>query len=361
MKKRITFIFLTSILLFSCTSQKQVPGKVWTKEKAKEWSQEHGWIRGCNFIPSTAVNQLEMWQAETFDPTTIDRELGWAENIGMNCMRVYLHHAAWKQDKEGFKKRINNYLDIASKHAISTIFVFLDDCWNPSFTTGKQPDPQSGVHNSGWIRDPGDLYHRGDSTKILPVLESYVKDILTTFKEDKRIILWDLYNEPGGSNPFYMCGDSSLPLLKKIFEWGRTVNPSQPLTAGIWTQAFPNLNKFQMENSDIISYHSYESLENHTKLIDELKQYDRPLVCTEYMARTQNSTFESIMPILKKENIGAINWGLVSGKTNTIFAWDTPMPDVKEPPLWFHDIFRKDGTPFSQKEVDFIKNLTLKN
>ncbi len=116
-----------------------------------------------------------------------------------------------------------------------------------------------------------------------------------------------------------------------------------------------------MENSDIISYHSYESLENHTKLIDELKQYDRPLVCTEYMARTQNSTFESIMPILKKENIGAINWGLVSGKTNTIFAWDTPMPDVKEPPLWFHDIFRKDGTPFSQKEVDFIKNLTLKN
>ena len=356
--RKVLFVFLVCMTFAGCNKQPTFR-EVWTKEQANEWYKQWGWLRGCDFIPSTAINQLEMWQAETFDPPTIDRELGWAENIGMNCMRVYLHHVAWETDKDGFKKRINNYLDIAGKHHISTIFVFFDDCWNPTYKEGKQPDHKPGVHNSGWLRDPGDLYYNGDSSKLEPVLETYVKDILTTFKDDKRVVLWDLYNEPGGSNPYGMNGENSLPLLQKIFTWGRTVNPSQPLSAGIWTQQFPNLNKYQLENSDVITYHTYEPLEEHLKLIDELKPYGRPLICTEYMARTRNSTFESIMPMLKAENIGAINWGLVAGKTNTIFAWDTPLPDVTEPPVWFHDIFRADGTPYSQEEIDLIKKLTI--
>lgn len=355
--RKILFVILASIILAGCNEQ-PITREVWTKEQANEWYKQWGWLRGANFIPSTAINQLEMWQAETFDPATIDRELGWAANIDMNCMRVYLHHAAWEIDKDGFKKRINNYLDIADKYHISTIFVFFDDCWNPTFQVGKQPAPKPGVHNSGWLRDPGDLYYKGDSAKLEPVLEMYVKDILTTFKDDKRIVLWDLYNEPGGSNPYGMNGEKSLPLLRKVFTWGRTVNPSQPLSAGVWTQQFPNLNKFQLENSDVITYHTYEPLEEHLKLISELKSYGRPMICTEYMARTRNSTFESIMPMLKAENIGAINWGLVAGKTNTIFAWDTPLGDVTEPPVWFHDIFRANGTPYKQEEVDLIKRLT---
>ena len=272
-------------------------------------------------------------------------------------MRVYLHHLVWETDKEGFKKRINEYLTIADKHHISTIFVFLDDCWNPVYQAGKQPEPQPGVHSSGWARDPGDLYYKGDPAVILPVLENYVKDILTTFKDDKRIVLWDLYNEPGGSGG-YRYGERSLPLLQNIFTWGRTVNPSQPLSAGVWDMSLTNLNKFQLENSDVITYHTYEGLDSHQRLIDTLKQYGRPMICTEYMARTQNSTFQDIMPMLKKENIGAINWGLVAGKTNTIFAWDTPLPDVTEPSLWFHDIFRSDGTPYSTEEVECIRSLT---
>lgn len=75
-----------------------------------------------------------------------------------------------------------------------------------------------------------------------------------------------------------------------------------------------NLNKFQLENSDVITYHTYEGVNSHQQLIDTLKQYGRPMICTEYMARTQNSTFQDIMPMLKRENIGAINWGLVAGK-----------------------------------------------
>jgi hypothetical protein len=169
-------------------------------------------------------------------------------------------------------------------------------------------------------------------------------------------VFWDLYNEPGN----WGYGDKSLPLLQNVFTWARTVNPSQPLSAGVWSKSLTNLNQFQLENSDIISYHNYNDYDKHCQAIDTLKVYGRPMICTEYLARGFNSTFQSIMPLLKAENIGAINWGLVAGKTNTIFAWDTPLPDVAEPPVWHHDIFRKDGTPFSQEEIDTIKLLTNK-
>ena len=326
-----------------------------TEAQAKQWSAENGWLRGGNFNPSTAINQLETWQAESFDPVTIDRELGWAQGIGLNCMRVFLHHVAWEVDKEGFKKRMDQYLLIAEKHGIKTIFVFFDDCWNPTYHAGKQPEPKVGVHNSGWVRDPGELLYQ--DPKLIGELEAYVKDILTTFKNDKRVALWDLYNEPGNSK----YGNKSMSLLKNVFEWAWAVRPSQPLSAGVWKLALSDLNKFQVENSDIITYHNYQVPAVHQAAIDTLKRYNRPLVCTEYMARRNNSLFTNIMPMLKEQNIGAINWGLVAGKSNTKYAWDEPISDGSEPKLWFHEIFRPDGTPYKQEEVDLIKSLTGKS
>jgi len=326
----------------------------WTLEQAQAWGEQMPWLRGSNFNPGTAINQLETWQAESFDPETIDRELGWAEDIGFNCMRVYLHHLAWQVDREGYKSRMDKYLSIADSHGIKTIFVIFDDCWNAEYHAGKQPDPKPGIHNSGWVRDPGDLLFR-DST-LIDTLEVYVKDILSTFADDKRIAIWDLYNEPGNN----ALGNKSMPLLKKVFEWGWEVRPSQPLSSGVWNKALVDLNKFQLENSDVITYHNYSDEADHKAAIDSLRICNRPMVCTEYMARTRNSRFENIMPLLKEEHIGAINWGLVAGKSNTMYAWDTPMPDGSEPVVWFHDIFRQDGTVYDQKEIDLIKSLTGK-
>jgi len=355
MLKKILFLLLIVGSFLGCSiSNKQKVRDVWTAEQANEWYKQWGWLRGCDFIPSTAINQLEMWQAETFDAATIDKELGWAENIGLNCMRVYLHHLAWQTDKDGFKKRMGEYLNIADKHGISTIFVFFDDCWNPVYSAGKQPEPKPGVHNSGWVRDPGDLLTE-DST-LIDTLETYIKDILNTFAVDKRIVLWDLYNEPGNND----LGNKSIPLVEKVFKWGREANPSQPLSVGLWTNGLTDLNRIQLANSDVITYHNYADSADHRTAIDSLRSYGRPLICTEYMARRNNSTFQTIMPLLKAENVGAINWGLVAGKTNTIFAWDTPLPDLVEPPLWFHDIFRNDGTPYSEEEIGVIKSLTDK-
>ncbi|HEX4850520.1 MAG TPA: 1,4-beta-xylanase, partial [Puia sp.] len=327
---------------------------VWPKEKAQEWYKQWSWLRGCDFIPSTAINQLEMWQAGSFDPVTIDRELGYAESIGLNCMRVFLHHVAWQIDPDGFKNRMHQYLDIAQKHKIATLFVFFDDCWNETYHAGKQPAPKPGIHNSGWIRDPGKLLV--DSPGIVIMLETYVKDIMKEFSHDKRILLWDLYNEPGNSG----YGNKSLVLLEKIYQWGWQINPDQPLSAGVWNQDLHDLNAFQLSHSDVITYHNYENSQAHQHCIDTLEKYGRPLICTEYMARLRNSRFDNIMPILKNQNIAAINWGLVAGKTNTMYAWDTPIPSGEEPKVWFHDIFRPNGVPYDEKETALIKSLTGK-
>ncbi len=350
MKKKAISLLLLLILGFAGFSQKNQ----WTNAKAQIWAKESGWLRGCNFIPSSAVNQLEAWQAESFDTVTINRELGWAQGIGMNVMRVFLHHLAWQVDQKGFKERMNTYLKIADTHRIKTAFVFFDDCWNPTYQPGRQPAPKTGVHNSGWVRDPGELLFT-DKT-LITTLETYVKDVLTTFKNDKRIAFWDLYNEPGNSG----YGNKSLPLLKKVFQWGREVNPAQPLSSGVWSLNLMELNKFQVENSDVITYHNYEIPEKHQAAIDSLKKWNRPLICTEYMARRNNSLFTNIMPLLNENKVGAINWGLVAGKTNTKYAWDEPIKDGSEPKLWFHEIFRPDGTPYKQSEVDLIKSLAIK-
>lgn len=351
----LTLLFIITSITVQALQRENPRPKKMSEKQANEWYKQWGWLRGCNFQPSTAINQLEMWQKETFDVTTIDRELKWASDMGMNCMRVYLHHLVWVNDRDGFKDRIKEYLSISDKYGISTIFVFFDDCWNARYTAGKQPEPKPGVHNSGWVRDPGDLLFE-DTTMVSKTLEPYVKDILTSFKDDKRIVFWDLYNEAGNSG----YKDRSLPLLKQVFQWAQTINPSQPLSSGIWGGSTPEMKAFLLTNSDIITYHNYRDSISHQKEIDELKKYHRPLICTEYMNRRDKSTFDKIMPMLKANNVGAINWGFVAGKTNTIFAWDQPIADGSEPALWFHDILRKDGTPFRQEEVDLIKKLTGK-
>ncbi|MGI8634096.1 MAG: galactose-1-epimerase, partial [Segetibacter sp.] len=301
---------------------------------------------------SNAINQLEMWQEDSFDPETIDRELGYAEGMGFNTMRVFLHSIAWQQDSSGFKQRINKYLDISNRHNIKTIFVFFDDCWNKEPKAGVQPLVKPGIHNSGWLQDPGDPYSK--DTTVDPRLEKYVKSILRSFRSDQRILVWDLYNEPGNNNK----RDSSMPLLRKVFSWARDINPEQPVSAGLWAWDFYELNAFQVANSDVITYHDYEEIPLHSRVIELLKANGKPLICTEYMARTRKSTFKDIFPLLKKYNVGAINWGLVAGKTNTIYAWDDPIPTGDEPKEWFHDIFRKDGSSYRKDETELIKKYT---
>ena len=338
-----------------CEKEARTTAQRWSEEKANEWYAQLPWMAGADYINAGAINQIEMWSGDTYNHDQIDKELTWAEDLGFKTLRVYLSSVVYENDPEGLKQRMDDFLTICQGHGIRPLFVFFDDCWNAESAYGKQPDPKPGVHNSGWVRDPSASL-REDTVSLYPKMEAYVKDVLTTFKDDDRVLLWDLWNEPGNSNH----GVSTLPLLKRVFRWAREVNPSQPVTSGVWNWSddFAPLNAYQLENSDVISYHNYNDAEDHTQCIKYMAMMNRPLICTEYMARRNKSFFQTIMPLLKAHKVMAINWGFVAGKTNTIFAWDEPLPDLQEPPLWFHDIYRQDGTPFSQEEVDSIKALT---
>lgn len=339
---------LSVLLLFALLTNATQAAPRWSVEKANQWYSQQPWLVGANFIPSTAINQLEMWQAETFDPATIDRELGYAEKIGLNTMRVFLHNLPYEQDAAGFTQRIDQYLTIADKHHIKTIFVLFDSCWNDNPKPGKQAAPKPGIHNSGWVRAPGTL--RLFDSRTWDGLENYTTTLLKKFGSDRRVLAWDLFNEP--SNSGYK--DAVVPLLRATFGWARAANPQQPLTVGYWDDHTMS-NQVMLENSDIVTFHNYDTAEKLEARIKELQGIQRPMICTEYMARTRGSLFETSLPVFKKYRVGAINWGLVKGKTNTIFAWDSPMPNADEPPVWFHDIFRPDGTAFSQKETAFIR------
>jgi len=326
-----------------------MPNIRWTAEKANEWYEDLPWLVGCNFIPSTSINQLEMWQAETFDPETISGELKWAADIGFNVVRVFLHNLLWQSDQAGFEERIKRFLDITDRNQIRTMFVLFDDCWNDDPQLGKQPAPIPGIHNSGWVRSPGTKLVMDSSS--WRVLEDYVQGVISTFALDERILIWDLYNEPGNNG----LDEKSLPLLQSTMTWARESNPSQPITVGLWYEN-KLLNDFQLSTSDIITFHNYHPEDELLKQIKLLKEYGRPAICTEYMARTRGSLFEKSLPIFKRENVGCFNWGLVSGKTQTIYPWGSP-GGLAEPELWFHDLFREDGTPYRLEEVDFIRDM----
>ncbi len=366
--KRCLLLVSAVCLLLGAAAQAQR----WTEQKAVAWYQQQPWLVGSNFIPSNAINQLEMWQEPTFDPHEIDRELGWAEAIGMNTMRVFLHDLLWQQDAMGFTKRIDQFLAIAAKHHIRPIFVLFDSCWDPNPKLGPQHPPIPGVHNSGWVQSPG-RQALGDASQY-PRLKAYVQGVIGAFANDPRVLAWDLWNEPDNDNAT-AYGKVELAnkahyvnaLLPQVFDWARAVHPSQPLTSGVWQGDWSSLGKasdttrIQLEESDIISFHNYSWPEDFEQHIKWLQQYRRPIVCTEFMARPAGSTFDTILPVAKEYNVAAVNWGLVAGKTQTYLPWDSwERPYVLEQPMvWFHEVFRSDGTPYRTREIEIIRKLTM--
>jgi hypothetical protein len=325
---------------------------------------------GSNYIPANAINELEMWQAESFDPERIDVELGWAESIGLNTMRVFLHDLPWQQDPEGFHKRIDTFLKIASKHHIKPLLVLFDSCWDPDPKLGKQHDPRPGVHNSGWVQSPGAKALQ-DPAQV-PRLEKYVKGVVGAFANDPRILGWDVWNEPDNGNNSELKDfkpeaktEIVLNLLPRAFEWARSMHPTQPLTSGVWKgdwsspEKLSAMEKIQLALSDVISFHNYDKPEEFEKRVLWLQRFHRPILCTEYMARTNGSTFQGTLPIARKYRVAAINWGFVAGKTQTYYPWDSwqhPYID-HQPAVWFHDIFRTTGAPYDKNEVTLIKGM----
>ena len=343
----------------------------WTKAQAARWETQQPWLVGANYNPATAINEFEMWQADSFDPARIDQELGWAQAMGMNTMRVYLHNMLWENDAAGFKQRLDQFLTIAAKHKIRPVFVLFDSCWDPNPVAGKQHPPIPGVHNSGWAQAPGAarLADRSQYGK----LKSYVADIVGTYAKDPRILAWDVWNEPnneGGGNYAPTPDKKALVagLLGQVFDWAAAADPVQPLTSGLWigddwtdVAKLDAVERIQVARSDVISFHDYNWPEQFEKRVRQLRTYGRPILCTEYMARGNGSTFDTVLPLGKKLGVMAmINWGFVDGKSQTRLPWDSWKKPYtyEEPAIWFHEVLHTDGRPYRQAEVDLIKRLT---
>ena len=348
----------------------------WTEAEARAWQDRVPWMVGGNFLPSTAINQLEMWQEDTFDPGTIDRELGWAAQLGFTSLRVFLHDLPWRDDPAGFLHRIEKFLSLAYRHGIGIMFVVLDGCWDPRPRSGRQHPPRPHVHNSGWVQSPGAAI-LGDPSRHAEVRD-YVYGVIHHFRNDCRIQAWDLFNEPENDNrnsyganganiELRNKADMALRLLEQAFRWAQLADPSQPLTAGLWMGPWPEgtrlspIEQLMIAQSDVISFHNYGPLDQVKLRVEQLRRYGRPILCTEYMSRPAGSTFDPILGYLKEQRVAAYNWGFVAGKSQTIYPWDSWQKTyTAEPPVWFHDLLRPDGTPFDAKEAEYIRRVTHK-
>jgi hypothetical protein len=363
---KYAILFLTLLLRPAAAQSER-----WSEKAAADWYAKQPWLVGSNYLPKTAANQLEMWQADSFRPEQIEIELTWAQSLGMNTMRVFLHDLAWQMDDGGFRKRIDTFLRIADRYKIRPIFVLADSCWDPFPEAGKQSAPRLGIHNSRWLQSPGArvLMDPVQSAKFL----AYVQEAIAAFANDKRILAWDLWNEPDNLNTGSYGKQEPKnkvelvqALLPKVFEFARAALPTQPLTSGVWKGDWSSpdklgpIEKMQIDLSDVVSFHSYDKPEEFEKKVKWLEQYHRPILCTEYMARPRGSTFQGILPVAKKYKVAAINWGFVAGKSQTYLPWDSwekPYTD-REPEVWFHDIFNGAGAAYRPEEVQFIREMT---
>ncbi len=321
----------------------------WEKQRARAWMDARPWPLGCDYTPAYAANQLEFWRS--FNPEAIDGELALAEGLGFNTLRVYLHYLAWLPRPRVFLDRLGRFFDLAARRGMAVMPVLFDDCWNDPGLMARIAAPRPGAHNSRWLRCPGTRMVRDPSS--WHALEDYAGGIMDAFRSDERVLCWDLYNEPGNGAGFL---PTTVRLLGEVFKWARRVDPDQPLTCGIWKRSswFKGLNRFILDNSDLVSFHNYGPASSMAAEIDELSAEGRPMICTEYMARGMGSRFQTHLPLLRSHGVGAINWGLVDGRTQTKYPWNS-RPGSPEPEPWFHDIFRSDGSPYDVSEIECIR------
>ncbi|WP_435405535.1 1,4-beta-xylanase [Mycolicibacterium komossense] len=341
----------------------------WSTDRVHRWYRAQGRLVGANFITSNSVNQLEMFQPGTWDPRRIDSELRVAGLVGLNTVRVFLHDQLWTQDRAGFQLRLAQFVGCAARYGIKPLFVFFDSCWSPLPRLGPQPPPRPGVHNSGWVQSPG--AERLGDRRYIATMRDYVLGVMRQFRSDSRVLGWDLWNEPDNPADVYrMVERPDKPelvagLLPQVFEWARTVNPIQPLTSAVWQGEWSDprrrsvISSIQLDNSDVVTFHSYAEPAGFEARIAELAPLGRPMICTEYMARPLGSTVAGIVPIAHRHNVGAYNWGLVAGKTQTFLPWDSwDHPYLLPPKEWFHDLLLPDGKPYQNEEVNTIRRLT---
>jgi len=285
----------------------------------------------------------------SFDPELIDKELAVAQQIGFNCLRVVLPFVVWEAEPYAFKARLDRFLQICANRGLTVMFALFDDCVtgpleDPVF--GQQPDVVEGWYANAWSPSPGRKMTR-DRT-CWPRLERYVRHVIERFKDDPRVWVWDLYNEP----THIVGGESSIPLVECVIQWARQIAPSQPLTVGCRYKTDDYCDRVACL-SDIMTFHDYGPAETLAATIAEYRAIGRPAICTEWLNRVTGSNVAECLPLLRSENIACLHWGLVNGRTQTDLNW-FHRPGEAPPPRWQHDLFYGDHTAYDSDEIEIF-------
>lgn len=350
-------------------------GEQWSRERAWKWYNDRAWLRGCNYMSSDCVNRIDQWQEYGFEEhlKTADEELELAAKTGFNTIRIILEYYVWEQQHDGFMERLERFLAMAWHHGISCMIVLGNDCMQPKEMTkpsyfGEQSFDigyHGGRKQSQHEIFGGMGYHLLDEPELALRHYEWVREIISTYKNDERVVMWDLYNEPGNAKRDVV----TLPHLKKYYEIAREIDPIQPLTSCTWRispdreKEIPAIERYALENSDIISYHNYHTYEDNIRIIKRLKDdYERPIVNTEWLARCLHNTVQELFPLFYLEKVGCYNWGFVAGKYQTYEPWNSTWQRYDADPSidvdftkWFHDLYRPSHRPYDPKEIEIIK------
>lgn len=353
-------------------------GQKWTEEKIWNWYNSKSWIRGCNYISSDCANRIDQWQSyqceERFE--TEERELELAQSIGFNSIRVIVEYDVWKKEHDEFMNNLERHISIANNHGMTVMIVLSNECCVPKdayketvlgpqhYDLGYHGGRKISPHQSG-----ASTYSIIDEPEIAEHYLEMVKEIISKYKSDERVIAWNLMNEPGNRRE-----DKSLGFLKRLFEVAREIDPIQPLAADVWgdvdEKGYPlrNIERVALENSDFVSFHCYGDFCRMVKKVTALKKMGRPLICTEWLCRIRNNYVHDNFPYFFSEKIGCYNWGLVASYKTQYFEpynriWDElDNPEVDTSNLnvtaWMHDLFRPSHHPYDPKEIAIIKEFT---
>ncbi|NOX97778.1 MAG: cellulase family glycosylhydrolase [Nitrospirae bacterium] len=289
-------------------------------DNSENWQDVHG----ANYIPSYARNSIEIW--ENFNPEVIDRELGYAQSLGLNSVRVWLDYRPYAHNPGLMLKRIEAFLCLCDKHKLTVILILFDSC---GIEEKDLREKGENLHWKRWIKNPGYDY-------LFPEhwdrFKKYIKDIVGTFLNDHRVLAWDVMNEPWCQ--IKPDNDEQkrviMRFVKHFAKQVRNLNPDAPITIGVTTLDRAE----QVEDLiDLISFHSYDTEpEKWELLLKKANQYaklkGKPILLTEWgypawgtevsagrllTDKDQLDFYEKIMPLVRESKIGWYFFDLIMG------------------------------------------------
>ena len=344
----------------------------WSSKQAQEWYSKQGWLRGCNFIGSDCTNRLDMWQSYKSEEKllTAEKELALCEKIGFNTVRLWANFDVYYKEADAFMDILEKYITLCDKYhqKVMMVLAYEEDLPRGDVFIAKEMGEQAYALGEHQGRIPLSKEEEAKTPKhymeydeLKDLFIKMVKDIVSKYCNDERILCWNIYNEPG-----IAINERSIPILNTLFEVVRSYDPIQPLCADVWRGLDNGKIKSKEEQlafdlSDIISFHSYLPYEHFVEELSYWNKCERPVFLTEWLHRINHNNIFEIYPLLFLNNIANYCWGFVVGKTQTNEPWPYMWYEYEQGIItdfdftkWQHDLFRPNLRPYDPKEIKLI-------